>query len=141
MTNFGTLRTYSCALALALTLAGCGTTFAMTPDASVPFAKGEIDASFVKGGNGKFVVRVEHLGPPAKLNPSATVYIVWLKPKNDKGDQKATNTGALKVDDNFAGELEFMTPFASFDVAITPETAADVTEPAGRDILKTTVGG
>ncbi len=140
MTTFGTLRTCVAALALA-TLAGCGTTFAMTPDASVPFAKGEVDASFEKGGNGRMVVKVEHLGPPAKLNPAATVYVVWLRPKKDKEDPRPTNVGALNVNDGFSGDLEFTTPFSAFDLSITPEMAADVTEPAGRDILKTTIGG
>jgi hypothetical protein len=106
----------------------------------VPFAKGTIDATFQKGGNGKFLLKVEHLGPPAKLNPSATVYVVWIKPRG-KDDAKLTNVGALKVNDDYSGELEFMTPFEAFDVTVTPEKAADVTDPEGRDILKATVGG
>ncbi len=143
MTNFDALRSSASALILSLALtglAGCGSTFVMTPDATVPFAKGTIDASFTKGGNNKFDVKVEHLGPPAKLNPSATVYVVWIKPKG-KDDAKLTNVGALKVNDEYSGDLEFTTPFESFDISITPEKAADVTDPAGRDILKASVGG
>lgn len=129
-----------CLLGLALALAGCGSTFVMTPDAMVPFAKGQIDASFVKGGNNKMALKVEHLGPPAKLNPSATVYVVWITPKG-KDEAKPTNVGALKVDDDYAGELEFTTPFEAFDVSVTPEKAADIMVPEGRDILKGSVGG
>jgi hypothetical protein len=118
---------------------GCGTTFAMAPDASVPFAKGEVDASFEKDGNGKMTVKVEHLGEPAKLNPAATTYIVWVRPKNDKGDSKPQNMGSLKVDSDYSGSIEFTTTFKAFDITITPEPAADVTTPSGRDVLKATI--
>ena len=116
-----------------------GTTFAMAPDASVPFAKGEVDASFEENGNGKMTVSVEHLGEPAKLNPSATTYVVWIKPKTEKGDSKAQNVGALKVDDSYSGSLEFTTSFKTFDITITPEPSADVTTPSGRDVLKASI--
>jgi len=120
-------------------LAGCGTTFAMAPDSSVPFAKGEVDASFEKDGNGKMKVKVEHLGEPAKLNPAATTYIVWVRPKTDKSDTKPQNMGALKVDSDYSGSIEFNTSFKDFDITITPEPAADVTTPSGRDVLKATI--
>ena len=122
---------------LALALAACGSTFAMAPDASVPFATGEVDASFEDNGNGKMTVAVEHLGDPAKLNPSATTYVVWTKPK--KEGAAIQNVGALKVDDSYSGELEFSTTQKSFDISITPEASADVTEPKGRDVLKATI--
>lgn len=142
MNKLFNLRSLVLALALgAPVLGGCGSTFAMAPDASVPFAKGEVDASFEENGNGKMVVRVDHLGEPSKLNPQATVYVVWVRPKTEKTDVKAQNMGALKVDSDYSGELEFTTTFKSFDISITPEAAADVTTPAGRDILKATVSG
>jgi hypothetical protein len=132
-------RSLVLSLALALAAAGCGTTFAMAPDSSVPFAKGEVDASFEKDGNGKMKVHVEHLGEPAKLNPAATTYIVWVRPKTDKGDTKPQNMGALQVNSDYSGSIEFNTSFKSFDITITPEPAADVTTPSGRDVLKATI--
>jgi hypothetical protein len=124
-------------LALGLWLTGCGTSFAMAPDASVPFAMGEVAASFEDNGNGTMTVSVEHLGDPAKLNPSATTYVVWIKPKKEGANIQ--NVGALKVDSSYSGELEFTTTQKSFDITITPEATADVTTPAGRDVLKATV--
>jgi hypothetical protein len=142
MNKLLTLRSMMLALTVSgLALGGCGSTFAMAPDAAVPFAKGEVDAAFEENGNGKMTVRVEHLGEPAKLNPSATVYVVWIHPKTEKNDVKAQNVGALKVDSDYSGELEFTTTFKNFDISITPESAADVTTPSGRDVLKATVSG
>jgi hypothetical protein len=125
---------------LALGVTGCGSSFQMAPDASVPFAKGEIAASFTDNGNGKMVLKVEHLGDPAKLSASATTYVVWIRPL-DKEGVKPVNVGALKIDSDYAGKLEFTTPYRHFEVTITPESAADSTAPAGRDVLKTTVKG
>jgi len=124
-------------IALTVVLAACGNTFAMAPDASVPFAIGSVDASFEDNGNGTMTVSVEHLGDPSKLNPSATTYVVWIKPK--KEGAAVQNVGALKVDDSYSGELEFTTTQTSFDITITPEASAEVTEPKGRDVLKATI--
>ncbi|HTJ82681.1 MAG TPA: hypothetical protein VL400_13250 [Polyangiaceae bacterium] len=124
-------------IVLCLALAACGNTFAMAPDASVPFATGEVDASFEDNGNGKMTVSVEHLGDPSKLSPSATTYVVWIKPK--KEGAAIQNVGALKVDDSYSGELEFSTTQTAFDITITPEASADVTDPKGRDVLRATI--
>ncbi len=120
-------------------LAGCGTTFAMKPDPSVPFAVGQVDASFEKDGNGTMKVKVQHLGDPGKLNPSATTYVVWIKPHSDKQDVKPQNMGSIKVDSDESGSIQFNTTFKGFDITITPEPAPDVTTPSGRDILMASI--
>lgn len=118
--------------------AACGgSTFVMTPDATVPFAKGEVSASIADDGNGTYTVLVEHLGDPAKLNPQATTYVLWVQPK--KEDSPIQNMGAIKVDSDYNGEHTFNTTFKSFDLTITPEESADAVKPSGRDILKTTI--
>lgn len=124
-------------VALSVCLTGCGTSFAMAPDSSVPFAQGEIDASFEDNGNGTFTVEVNHLGDPAKLMPSATVYVVWIQPK--KEGASVQNVGALDVDSDYSGTHEFQTTSKSFEVSITPEASADVLKKSGKDVLKATV--
>ena len=84
------------------------------------------------------MVKVDHLGDPAKLNSSATVYVVWVMPKG-KEDANIQNMGAIKVDSDYSGEHAFNTTFKAFEVTITPEPSADVTKPSGRDVLKTNV--
>lgn len=126
------------AAGLLMVASGCGgTTYAMAPDATVPFAKGEIGVSIEDDGNGTFTVTVEHLGDPAKLNPSATTYVVWVQPKKD--DSPIQNVGAIKVDDSYSGSHTFKSSYKSFDVTITPEDSADVTKPVGRDVLKASI--
>jgi hypothetical protein len=125
-------------VACLVTTAACGgTTFVLTPDAAVPFAKGEVAAAAGDNGNMDYTVTVEHLGDPAKLQPSATTYVVWVLPK--KEESTLQNMGALKVDADYNGELTFKAAFKSFDLTITAEESADATKPTGRDILKTTV--
>lgn len=125
---------------LALALGGCGTTFAMTRGDSVPGARGEVDASFEKEGNSKMKIKVQHLPAASELNPQATTYVVWVKPKNDKADTKVQNVGTLLVDaKDLDGELEFTTAFRTFDLTVTPEASGDVTVPTGRDVLKATI--
>lgn len=121
---------------LCLTACG-GPTFAMTPDSTVPFAKGQVAADVADDGNGTFTVSVEHLGDPAKLSPKATTYVVWVQQK--KEDSPIQNMGALKVNEAYDGQHSFNATFKSFDLTITPEEDATVTKPTGRDILKTTV--
>lgn len=130
----------SLTLGLCLLLSACGgATFAMVPAQEVVFAKGQVDVVSVSdAGNGTFKVLVDHLGDPAKLNPSATVYVVWVMPKG-KEDATIQNMGAIKVDDEFTGDLEFNSSFKAFEVTVTPEASADLAKPTGRDVLKTNV--
>ncbi|MBL9024886.1 MAG: hypothetical protein JNL21_22000 [Myxococcales bacterium] len=127
----------SSALLASLALIGCSSTVTMTPAASVPFAQGEVDPSFEDNGNGSITVRVAHLGDPAKLASGATTYVVWIQP--DKEDAPLQNVGALKVDDDFEGELTITTTFRNFAISVTPESAADVTKPSGAPVLTASV--
>lgn len=138
---FALTRSWSRGVALVACLAGLagcgGSTYVLTPDAAVPFAKGEVAAAAADNGNMEYTVDVEHLGDPAKLDAAATTYIVWVLPKKDEATLQ--NVGALKVDGDYNGSLSFKSAFKSFDLTITAEASADVTKPTGRDILKTTV--
>jgi hypothetical protein len=126
------------ALALLLGAAGCKeTTFAMAPNAELPFVKGEVSASVEENGNGSFTVSVEHLGDPGKLNPLAKTYVVWIVPRT--GELPSQNVGALKVDSEYSGSYTFTSSFKEFDITITPEERADVSKPSGRDVLKATI--
>src|SRR5262249_22553887 len=122
-------------LALAASASGCATTYVMASDPAVPFAKGEVDATFEQNGNGRMVVKVEHLGEAGRLDPSATTYVVWIRPEAADAP-KVVNVGALRVDQDYRGELEFTTAYKKFEVMITPEKRGDVSEPTGRHVLQ-----
>jgi hypothetical protein len=137
MTTVFRFSPFAAALLTSVALFGCSSTVTMTPAASVPFAQGEVDPSFEDNGNGSITVRVAHLGDPAKLASGATTYVVWIQP--DKEDAPLQNVGALKVDDDFEGELTITTTFRNFAISVTPESAADVTKPSGAPVLTASV--
>lgn len=118
---------------------GCGSTFPLMPDSSVPFTEGEVDPSFKDDGNGSIVVKVKHLGDPAKIASGAKAYVVWIVPNKENAEPQ--NVGALKVSSDQDGELTFSTTFRAFTIMITPESAVDVTKPTGRTVLKGHVSG
>jgi len=126
------------AATLGALLTGCNiTTYPMTADASVPFAVGEVDAHVQKDGNGSFQIDVEHLGDPAKLNPAARTYVVWVQPR--KQDAKLQNVGSIEVDRRYTGRHTFTSSFKKFDIKITPEPRADALKPSGPSVLKATL--
>ena len=135
MRNLLRAASFASALVLGVALSGCATTYVMASDPTVPFAKGEVDATFEQNGNGRMLVKVEHLGEAGRLDPAATTYVVWLKTDNDDAP-RVVNMGALRVDSDYRGELEFVTAFKKFEVMITPEKRADASEPTGRHVLQ-----
>lgn len=83
----------------------------------VPAGMGDVAATEGANGNTKLVVRVEHLAPPSRLYPEASVYVVWIQPMN--GEMQ--NVGALTVDNDLKGRLETVTPHRLFKLLVTPE--------------------
>ncbi len=118
---------------------GCGSSFPLMPDASVPFSQGVVEPSFKDNGNGSIVVKVKHLGDPGKIASGAKSYVVWIVPNKENAEPQ--NVGALKVNSDQEGELNFSTTFRTFSIMITPESAVDVTKPSGNAVLKGNVSG
>jgi hypothetical protein len=129
------------AVAAAVALAACGPgTRQVQFDGSDrnPAARGEVKAKLTDNGNTQFDVKVEHLAEPNRVAPNATTYVVWIRPAGaDQG--LAQNAGALRVDDKLTGTLTGITPYKNFDVFITAEPQAATGNPAGPEVLTTTV--
>lgn len=110
-----------------------GKDYHMTADNSVPAASGSVHAQRDKdNGNTKLDVKVNHLARPSNLNPPATTYILWVRPK----DGDAVKEGSLGVDNDLKGELHVVTVSKDFDVFITPEQSATVTTPSSMEVLR-----
>jgi hypothetical protein len=135
--RMNTFTRFVAAGVLAVGLAACGTTFTLVPDSTVPFAQGQLDVSFEDNGNGHHTLKVIGLGEPSKLVPTATTYVVWVKPM--KEGAAAQNMGALTVNSDMKGELDIKTTFQSFEISVTAEAAADVLAPTGRPLLSAKV--
>jgi len=114
---FRTLCALAAGLALAAALAGCGGKVAVNVSSLVPATQAELKTG--KDGNDNPVVelKVKHLAPPQNLQPSRSVYVVWV----ETPDRKAVNAGKLKLNDDLEGEIKIMTPYPRFRLIVSAE--------------------
>ncbi|HEX6278142.1 MAG TPA: hypothetical protein VFZ53_34090 [Polyangiaceae bacterium] len=115
---------------------GCGKQEQMmAASGRTPAADGGI--SFERGDNGntEVEVKVKHLAPPGRLAPDATIYLVWV----DVEGVGVQSVGALELDDDLVGELEFVTPHRVFRVFVTPEASRTVATPSHRAVFSADV--
>jgi hypothetical protein len=98
----------------------------MAASGETPAAEGKVSTG--KGDNDNTAVRVEvkHLAPPSRVAPGAMIYVVWVQPLG----QSIQNVGALKLNDDLVGRLDFVTPHKTFRVVVTPETQATLETPS-----------
>lgn len=125
---------------LSVGLVGCGLfggghTQVMNASPSVPSSKGELRTSEDDNGNIRLALQVEHLAPPAKVAPDATVYVTWIQP----GSEFIQNVGALKIGDDLTAKLETLTPYRSFALTVTPEPSSRVSKPTHEAVFRSTV--
>ena len=97
----------------------------MLTSADNPAGQGTVQARAGDNGNTDLDVRVKHLAPPGKAAADATVYVVWIKPRN----AELQNVGALEIDDDLVGRLRTTTPHRSFTVTVTPEPSSRMGAP------------
>lgn len=109
----------------------------LTSSPDIPAAQSTVKVSTTDNGNTKIDLVVEHLASPERVNPGATVYVVWAR-GNEAGAQPV-NLGALKVDDDLKGGISAVTPLRSFELYITAEPSQMNTTPTGKTLLYTTV--
>jgi hypothetical protein len=123
------------ALALSVFLAGCGTVYPLTADPSIPFAEGQVATTAKDDGTVEIDLTTLHIGDPGKLDPAATVYVVWVRPRGT-GDGKAENVGSFKPTSELKGWMTFKTKHRDLDLFVTPEASPEVEAPTGRILLK-----
>jgi hypothetical protein len=102
----------------------------------VPAARGVVEVKRADGNNVDIKVKVDHLAMPSALNPEATTYVVWLRPAEGGPVQ---NIGVMPVNDKREGRFSTKTPFRQFEVFVTAERQANVTEPGGLQVLRAQV--
>ena len=122
------LATWSCAGSNQLRLTS-------SPD--IPGAQSTAKVSTTGNGNTQIDLIVEHLASPERVDPGATIYVVWVR--GNEAEAQSHNLGALKVDDNEKGRISATTPLRSFDLYITAEASQLSTVPTGKTLLYTAV--
>lgn len=121
------------ALALSLGLSGCATSVPIPSSTIVPAASGFTKVSKDDNGNTKIEFKVQNLAPPQNLQPTRSIYVVWVQ----TSDNKSYNLGQLKVDKNLKGTLNAITPFTSFRLVVSAEDFPTVSLPSQQVILST----
>lgn len=114
---------------------GCAMTQTMRSGAGVPASEGTVSATSESNGNTKVAVRVKHLAPPSKVAADATVYVVWVQPRN----ARPQNVGALTLNDNLEGSLDTTTPHHQFRLTVTPEPSGQVDLPTHEAVFTSNV--
>ncbi len=110
--------------------------YPMRASSSVPAAAGIVKVQRDKdSGNTKLDIRVWHLANPSRLTPSATNYIVWVRPR----DGAAVKQGAIRADKNQKGEVKLVTMAKDFEVFITAEQSESADVPSDFQVLRADV--
>lgn len=117
---------------------GCGKKIEMVADQTVPAASGEVSIKHDSNRNTRLAITVRHLARPELIRPGSTVYVVWAKPQDPSLPPQ--NLGALLLSDDLKGKLETVTPFADFDLWITPEVDPGAREPYEIAVMTAEVG-
>ena len=112
---------------LAFSPAGCASAPKQAMESSVANTSGEgtVQAKAGPNDNTQIEVQVKHLSDPARVASDASVYVVWIQPRN----AEIQNVGALKVDADLVGKLDTTTPHRTFTLTVTPEPSARMAAP------------
>jgi hypothetical protein len=105
----------------------------MVNNGAIPAAESTVKVGTNDNGNTTFDLKVKHLARPERVDPQATVYVVWLR-----GYGTAMNTqnmGALKVDNNLDASYSGVTPLREFELFVTVEPTSAGLSPTGRTLL------
>ena len=122
-----------------LTVASCAGSqqMKMVNNGDIPAAESTVKLSRTDNGNTGFELVVKHLATPSRVDPSATVYVVWIR--GSDAASRVQNMGALKVDDDLDGSFDGVTPLREFELFVTAEPSAVAPTPTGKALLYTTV--
>lgn len=112
-------------------------TMQMVSSGDIPAAESTVKIGTNDNGNTTFDVTVKHLALPARVDPNATVYVVWLR--GTETSVRSQNMGALKVNDDLDGSYSGVTPLREFELFITAEPSAAGSSPTGKALLYTTI--
>lgn len=110
---------------------GGGTKERLTAAKIVPGAKAVALVGHDPNHNTTVDLTVKFLPPPGMLTPARSVYVVWI----EGNGRPAQNKGQLVVNSDHEGQIKLRTPFPDFELFITAEASALVTQPGGVRVL------
>lgn len=116
---------------LLLLSTACAKHIHLTPATTVPAATAKADITHDSNGNTLIKLDVKHLARPENLTPPASVYIVWVQPR----DGAAIKQGQLQVSDDLSAHFTSPTTYKTFKLFVTAEQSVSVTSPSGQQVL------
>ncbi|CAA9494931.1 MAG: hypothetical protein AVDCRST_MAG96-1687 [uncultured Segetibacter sp.] len=125
-------------LFIVFSLPSCARKFAFSTSPVVPAAEGSVKVKKSKNDNYKIELKVIRLADPKRLEPPKESYVVWMQTEHNG----TKNIGQLKTSTGFLSKtlkssLETVTSFKPAGFFITAENNANIQNPGGRIVLKT----
>lgn len=118
---------------LTLTSVGCASRYKMDAEAPTYAAKAKIRVKVNKTDNREMSLLVEHLAPPAKIDPALRNYTVWISVPG----HGVTKAGVLDYNERRRrGTLDATTPHPKFEVIVSLESDPSTPQPSTQIILR-----
>lgn len=116
---------------------GCASRYEKATEAPAYAGLAKISVTVNKTNNRVVKLRVDHLAPPNRIDPSLTAYVVWFSVPG----HGVTRAGALDYDrDRRRGRLHATTPHSKFEVLISLENNRSASAPSERVVLRQLAG-
>ncbi|MBC7418470.1 MAG: hypothetical protein H7325_09970 [Pedobacter sp.] len=125
-------------LLVGTTFSSCSNKVMFNTSRVVPAAQGYAKVTKDDNGNKLISIEIMRLTQPTRLQPSRSVYVVWMETK----DNGLKNIGQLRTGSGFfsstlKSSFTTITPFVPKMIFITAENNADITRPTGDTVLST----
>jgi hypothetical protein len=120
-------------LTCVLAVASGAATFQLGSSPAIPAAEGKVKLRQTSSGNTEIQLEVKHLAPPARINPTTSVFVVWVR--GLEAGALPQNLGALRTNKNLNGKLKSVTSLREFDLFLTAEGTQTVTAPTTTELM------
>ena len=121
---------------ITLTTVGCASRYKLDAEPPTYAAKAKIRVKVNKTDNREMSMVVEHLAPPARIDPALRNYTVWIAVPG----HGVTKAGVLEYNERRRrGTLEATTPHPKFEVIVSLESNPSAAQPSDQVILRKVV--
>lgn len=121
-----------------LVFTSCSKKVAFQTSSIVPAARGDVKIKKDENKNYRIQIKLENLAEVNRLEPSKSVYVVWM----ETDGARVKNIGKIKSDSKFLSSklkasFETVSPLKPTKIFITAEDSADIQFPGMQLIMET----
>jgi len=118
---------------MALSLPACASRYKVDTEAPAYAGRAKMKVKMNKTGNRELDVEVDHLAPPARIDPTLRAYAVWISVPG----HGVTKAGLLDYNERRRrGTLSATTPHPKFEVIVTLESNLSASTPSDKVVLR-----